>query len=132
MNKTNEFSFILKPSNIDGAGLGVFTTHDIEKDTELRVLGENPEADYSLRNRDEVPEQFRTFCVCEGEKLLCPKDFGHMTIGWYMNHSSKNFNAFQKDQKFYTARDIKAGEEILIDYNSFNEPEKYKEEYYKN
>src|ERR1700679_1158322 len=37
---TDEFSFILKPSKI--AGVGVFVTHKIQKDTRLRIFGGEP------------------------------------------------------------------------------------------
>ncbi len=41
-------------------------------------------------------------------------------------------NAYQKKYKwFYAKINIKEGEEILIDYNSLDEPEENKENYYK-
>ena len=36
-----------------------------------------------------------------------------------------------KRGNIYALEDIKAGEEILIDYNCLNEPEHLKEDYYK-
>lgn len=36
LDKTDEFSFILKPSEY---GIGVFATHNIKKDTYLRLFG---------------------------------------------------------------------------------------------
>ena len=62
--------------------------------------------------------------------MACPNDFSHMSIGWYLNHSS-NPNAEHKNYVYYSIRDIKAGEEILIDYNTLEEPEELKENYYK-
>jgi SET domain-containing protein len=41
--ETDEFSFILKPSEIPGAGVGVFANQDINADSELRLF---PEPDY--------------------------------------------------------------------------------------
>lgn len=130
-NETNEFSFILKPSE---HGVGVFTTHDIANDTRLRLWGNQTEDDVDrsrIFDKEAVPKAFRGYCVDRGDKLLCPNDFGLMEIGWYVNHSDIP-NAYQKNYKwFYAKRDIKEGEEILIDYNSLNEPEKNKEDYYK-
>lgn len=63
--------------------------------------------------------------------MICPQDFGAMAIGWYMNHS-KNANATHKDYYWEAARNIEEGEEILIDYNLFGEPEESKENYYLN
>lgn len=130
IDKTGEFSFILKPSEY---GVGVFAAHDIKAGTFLRLFGEGAKIeDRSVeRNIEDVPEFFRGYCLERGDKLICPEDFGRMTIGWFLNHS-KNFNAVHKDYSWYAARDIKEGEEILIDYNTLEEPEELKKEYYKN
>jgi len=131
MDTTNEFSFILKPSKY---GIGVFATHNIKKGTHLRLLGDKK--DYvRILNRNDLKNKDKTFssyCVADGDKLICPEDFGKMEIGWFINHSKKNPNSYfsQDDYQYYALRDIKKSEEILIDYNKFDEPEKYKEEYY--
>ncbi|MFA5355122.1 MAG: SET domain-containing protein [Candidatus Paceibacterota bacterium] len=125
-NRTTEFSFILKPAKY---GVGVFAVHDIKKDTYLRLFNEeNVEVSIS-RERKDIPELFQEYCVDRGDMLLCPKDFGHMEVGWYINHS-KDPNAYHKDYNYYALRDIKAGEEIIIDYNTLEEPEESKKEYY--
>ena len=61
--------------------------------------------------------------------MMCPRDFACMELGWYLNHS-KNPNAYHNDYEFYALTDIKVGQEILIDYNSLEEPEEGKEDYY--
>ena len=38
MNKTNRFSFILKSSTIEGAGVGVFALHDIAIGTHMELF----------------------------------------------------------------------------------------------
>lgn len=129
MNQTNEFSFVLKPST---HGVGVFATHDISKDAHLRLFGDGEKIDLrsQRRNKNSVPEPFRDYCMDRGETLVCPEDFGRMQLGWYLNHSS-NPNAYRdKDFKWYALKHIKAGEEILIDYNSLEEPDEAKEPYY--
>ena len=132
MNKniTDEFSFVLKPSKF---GVGVFAVHDIKAGTYLRLFGnENLGIDNHERflNKKDVPKEFQIFCINRGESLWCPPDFGYMPIGWYLNHSKKP-NALNKNYDYWASRDIKAGEEILIDYNSLEEPEETKEDYYK-
>lgn len=126
---TGEFSFILKPSK---HGVGVFATHNIKKDTYLRLFGDEKldESKIIIRSKKEVPKLFQDFCMerKEGE-LICPEDFGEMPVGWYLNHSNDP-NAYHKDFNFYSLRNIKEGEEILIDYNSLEEPEDSKEDYY--
>ena len=62
--------------------------------------------------------------------MRCPKDFGCMEIGWYLNHS-KTPNAYHRNYEYYALRDIKTGEEITVDYNTLEEPEEAKENYYK-
>lgn len=130
MDKTNEFSFILKSSE---HGVGVFAAHDIAKDSHLRLFGGNETLDLrSLkRNKEDVPEFFQTYCMSRGNELICPKDFGQMHVGWYLNHSEIANTYPDDDYKWYAARDIKTGEEITINYSLLNEPDADKEEYYK-
>ena len=129
MDSTGEFSFMLKPSM---HGVGVFAVHDIKKGAHLRLFGDGETIDLRsiARPTEKVPEVFKEYCVDSGDTLICPQDFGHMHIGWYLNHS-KNPNAMRdKDYKWYAFTDIKAGEEISIDYNLLEEPEKKRPEFY--
>lgn len=127
-NITDEFSFILKPSR---HGIGVFVAHDIAEGTYLRLFGEKGELKDQTRlfSKEKIPELFRGYCVDRGALLICPLDFGYMPIGWYLNHSKKP-NAKQRDYHWYASRDIFAGEEITIDYNTLEEPDEAKEDYY--
>jgi SET domain-containing protein len=126
---TNEFSFILKPSKF---GIGVFAMHDIKNGDYLRLFGDEKKFEHRIRILDKknVPEFFQSYCMDRNDKIICPLDFGSMPVGWYLNHS-KNPNAAHKNYHFYAIRDIKEGEEILADYNSLEEPEKAKDDYYK-
>lgn len=130
--KTNEFSFVLKNSQY---GVGVFATHDIKANTHLRLFGDSNLSDQSeniIRNIEDVPLRFRDYCIYRDDKtLFTPKDFGRLETGWYLNHS-KNPNATHYGYEYYALRDICAGEEITIDYNTLNEPEGKKEGYYSN
>ena len=128
MDSTNEFSFILKPSEY---GIGVFATHEIKKGAYLRLFREETEPPRGIhRKREDVPEPFNNYCLSRGDILRCPRDFGHMEVGWYMNHSDDP-TVYQKDLNYYALRNIQSGEEITVDYNSFNEPEEDKADYYK-
>jgi hypothetical protein len=129
-DRTDEFSFVLKPSTVCD-GVGVFASHDIAKGTRLRLFGNHVEDGVDrprvFFDRAAVPETFRGFCVDEGERLLCPHDFGEMPVGWYVNHSDDP-NAVQTDRKwFWALRDIVAGEEILLDYRTLGEPKDRRE-----
>ena len=127
-NRTNEFSFAIKPTE---HGVGVFATHAIKEGAYLRLFGEEDKtSDVSvIRNKKDVPEFFRSYCVDRGDLVRCPKDFGCMEIGWHVNHSSAP-NAEHKKYEFYALRDIAVGEEITIDYNTLEEPEEAKEDFY--
>lgn len=128
-DQTTEFSFILKPAKYS---IGVFAVYDIKMETYLRLFGnknKNRRASI-LRDKKDVPKNLELYCVDRGKKLLCPRDFGCMEIGWYLNHS-KSPNAYHRNYDYYALRDIKAGEEVVIDYNTLEEPEEAKENYYK-
>ena len=127
MDKTSEFSFVLKPSKY---GIGVFAAHDIKKGTFLRLFGndEHPEESRVL-NKTDVPELFQHYCIDRDSQLSCPDDFGHMKIGWYLNHS-RTPNAEHRNWEYFAIRDINAGEEIFIDYNTLEESDSAKEDYY--
>lgn len=135
-DETNEFSFVLRPSP---HGVGVYATHDILSGTHLRLFSDEKEFENRIRkmNKAEIPEDLLIYCMAREDHYLCPPDFGAMPIGWYLNHSSSP-NAVigyskQKHSKYqwYSLRDINQGEEILIDYNSLEEPENQKESYYR-
>jgi len=128
-NKTTEFSFVLKNSD---HGVGVFAVHDIKAETFLRIFGDanNPNDVFVMRNKKDVPELFRQYCLDRGDTMICPKDFGCMEVGYFINHS-KTPNAYHRNYEYYAWRDIKAGEEITVDYNSLEEPEEAKENYYR-
>jgi len=126
---TGEFSFVLQPS---AHGVGVFAAHDIAEGTYLRLFANEKgnEPGYSVRNKRQVPEMFRKYCINRGNTLSGPRDFGRMEIGWHLNHSETP-NAVHRDYEYYALVNIRAGEEITIDYNSLGEPEDAKEDYYK-
>jgi SET domain-containing protein len=126
MTECTEFSFILKPSAV--RGIGVFATHDIPAGT--RVF-----ADFTPRkmNIKDVPPEFRSYCVfINNDECFCPERFDRMEIIWYINHSDKpNVTKTPEPHRLVTLRKINAGEEILMDFNEYKEPEHLKESYYK-
>ena len=140
MTHYSEFSFILKPSTL--GGIGVFATHDIPAGTQ--VLNLKQQLKRTLKIKD-LPLSFIKYCIyISDEECICPERFDRMEIGWYINHSNtpniakaetiteSNANNGIKKHHIYTTKDIKAGDEVLIDYNYLNEPEHLKEDFYKN
>lgn len=109
--KTGEFSFILKPSDIHG--VGVFTTHAIPAGTRLRLFARSDVARY----KHSVPKLFdRYVVVVDAPRIMCPQDFGRMSVGWYLNHSDDSNTKIVGNYQYVAARDIQADEEITIDY----------------
>lgn len=128
--QTNSSSFILKPTNIEGAGVGVFALHDIEPDTWLALKPRGESVGVNAREED-IPKDLITYCVANDDGTWnCPPEFNHMHMVWYLNHSD-NPNADKREDGYYSTKAIKAGVEVTIDYNILDEPEDKKEEYYR-
>lgn len=142
----SEFSFVLKPSKY--GGVGVFATHDIPLGTV--IFNQDIKQNLRVLKIKDVPEDSIKHCIyINAEECLCPERFDRMEIGWYLNHSAEPNIAKKSSTKFtlindaqdfydkrdkhpfYAVKDIKAGDEILIDYNELNEPEHLKEDYFK-
>ncbi|MBL7045808.1 MAG: SET domain-containing protein [Parcubacteria group bacterium] len=130
-NVTNEFSFVLKLSSIPDGGIGIYAIHNISAGTKLALMPEGGEA--RTMDVNDVPEQLKHFIIELGDgKCRAPKEFNHLWIVWYINHSKKpNVTLRKDDNNYYAIRDIVAGEELFTDYNSFDEPSELKDDYYK-
>jgi SET domain-containing protein len=112
--KTTEMSFVLRPSPIHG--IGVFAVHTIKKNTKLRLFARDDGIRY-LKSSSRL-EAMLSYCIpIEDGYYMCPADFGRMSVGWHLNHSDTP-NAFHKNYIYYAGRDIRAGEEITIDYET--------------
>jgi SET domain-containing protein len=116
---TDEYSFSLKPSPIEG--VGVFANHAIARGTWLRLFSE-PWHRRFRRSSPMSPERrdfLKRYCI-ENEKVdafFGPRDFGRMSVGWYLNHSPHP-NAAHRKFKYFAVRDIATGEEVTIDYGT--------------
>ncbi len=138
--KWTEFSFILKPSSLEG--VGVFATHDIPSGTKILTQDINVR---TLKIKD-IPAELLKYCIYSNEEeCICPERFDRMEIGWYYLNHSVNPNIAKESItpaaliegkathsiSCYAIKDIKTGDEILINYNDLNEPEHLKENFYK-
>lgn len=132
----SEYTFILKPSTIPGAGVGIFATHDIQAGSYLSKKNNSDDkiGDRKVKMKD-VPSEFVKFCVyLNDHEGMIPERFDRLAIWSYLNHSFNPNIALlpnSADYYFYALRDIKAGEEIYMDYNELDEPEHLKDAYYK-
>ncbi|MBI4087105.1 SET domain-containing protein [Candidatus Kaiserbacteria bacterium] len=128
--ETNGFSFILKPSTIVEAGIGVFALHDIAKGTHMALFLKDFEE--MMYKPEDVPEELQGYCLdLPDGKLQCPKYFNRMDIGNYLNHSENANIRWEGEKGYFAARDIRKGEEILADYRQLGEPEDTWAEYYR-
>lgn len=129
-SRTDEFSFMLRVSTISGAGVGVFTLHAIAQGVWLAVF---PRGYRSRKFKAaELPAALRSYCTAKPNGVYAaPRSFNRMSIGWYLNHSASPNVVWDDDLGGYvTARDVAEGEELLIDYNLFEEPEHEKAAFY--
>lgn len=135
--ESSEYTFILKPSSL--GGIGVFAAQDIPAGTVI-----NPEFNLRRLKIKDIPPPFLQYCIyINDEECYGPERFDRMEIGWYLNHSATPNIARKESFSFtdavnnrearpsYAIKNIKAGEEIFMDYNALDEPEEKKEDYYK-
>lgn len=117
-NRTDEFSFVLKPSN--GKGIGVFATHGIAKGTRL-ALFPNGKTRFFSHKQMEKDHRLKKFCQFYGvgtaKGRFVPSNFGCMSVGWYLNHSLTP-NAHHEGYEYFASRNIDPDEEITIDYRA--------------
>lgn len=107
-------------------GIGVFAIVDIPVDTLIFYGDENTltvEVPKSIIEDLPAPMKklYEDFCVLQNEIYTCPTNFNQLTISWYLN-CSKNPNVrCGNDLLFYSSREIKAGEELTVDYDTYSE-----------
>lgn len=115
------FHFRLKPSTIPDAGVGVFATTDIPRGTLLKELFA-PD-DVTRRTWAEfaaldVPAEVKeNFVTRYEEECFTPRDFNRISVGWFLNDSEEPNLAHDANYDYFTLRDVRAGEELLIRYD---------------
>ena len=56
----------------------------------------------------------------KGDKYECPSSFNKLNPAWFLNNSKDPNMAADSSLKFYAIRDIKAGEELTADYETYS------------
>lgn len=69
----------------------------------------------------ELMKLYDDFCIVDKGRYGCPKNFNQLTVAWYLNHSSKPNVVADKEYTFYALCDIKKGQELTVDYDTFSE-----------
>ena len=120
---TNELSFTLLPSKIQG--VGVFAAHNIKKGTRLRFFpGKTRFIPHPKKPFNELKQKFlNRYCAEDRKGYFCADDFGKMAIGWFLNHADSPNSFFDEKCNYFTKRNIKKGEEITVDYRPLIHPD---------
>ncbi|MBK6936215.1 MAG: SET domain-containing protein [Chitinophagaceae bacterium] len=121
---------MLKPSTVHG--IGVFAIRDIPKACRtIFSQGIGEWIKLSFEEVGQLPEHSRnlieTYCLYDEENYFVP-DYGFklMDLVLYLNHSGDpNVVSINDGEYFEALREIKAGEELLVDYGSIVEVEGY-------
>ncbi len=71
----------------------------------------------------EIKRLYEDFCIIKDKGKLygCPKNFNLLTVAWYLNESEHPNVGCDKNFRFYALKDIKKGEELTVDYKTYNE-----------
>jgi SET domain-containing protein len=117
---------MLKPSAVHG--IGVFAIRDIPKGCRtIFSTGVGEWIKVSITDVEKLPVHSRnlieTYCLYDEEYYFVP-DYGFklMDIVLYLNHSAEpNVASVNEGEQFEALRDIKEGEELLINYESIVE-----------
>jgi hypothetical protein len=114
-------------STVADAGVGVFAVSDIPLGTDVfgaddaeTVMVEKTE---TLGLRSEVRKLYHDFCVLKNGTYECPVSFNSLTVSWYLNTSETPNVRPDSDLRFKAIREIKAGEELLANYEEYSENE---------
>ena len=113
----------IKPSPLHG--IGVFAIKGIPKGTYV-FQDENEEMVWISKDKiknlpKDIKELYDDFCVVRENELGCPKNFNQMTSAWFLNNSKNPNMGCDKEYRFFALRDIKKGEELTLNYATYNE-----------
>lgn len=116
----------LAPSKIHNGGVGVFAIRKIRKDMPL-FPGDNDEMlwveEKSLPKKRSALRDLYEFAVIKNGRYGCPPTFNRLTVSWYMNHSDEPNVKCKDDYDFVALKEIKPGEELTVDYSTYNDPQ---------
>ncbi len=119
----NNTYVMLKPSLIEG--IGVFAIRDIPKGCRGMFSQQDINDEWISISKDEVatlpPHSkflIENYCLYDENNYFIPDHgFKKMDLVCFLNHSNEpNIISINEGEFFETIKDIKAGEELLIDY----------------
>jgi hypothetical protein len=121
----------LRPSKVHKGGVGVFAIVPIRKGEPL-FSRDNPEmlwvSERSLLKKPKaVRRLYKDFAVRIQKHGLygCPTSFNRLTVGWYLNEPKSgtrpNVRGDPETYDFFALRDIRPGEELVVDYSPWSD-----------
>jgi hypothetical protein len=122
----------LRPSKVHRGGVGVFAICDIKKNSP--IFGDDDDDMVWVYKKNlaglvkPLRELYDDFAVIKnnGKKYGCPRNFNLLTLSWYLNESKNPNVQCDNNYRFFASRDIKAGEELTVNYSTYSEPQKVK------
>lgn len=115
---------MIKPSLIEG--IGVFAIRDIPKGCRsmftISTSGKDEYISLSKQEVESLPVHSRhlieTYCLYDTDQYFVPENgFKMMDLVNFLNHSyDPNIISINEGEFFEATRDIKTGEELLVDY----------------
>jgi SET domain-containing protein len=115
----------IRPSRVHG--VGVFAIRSIRKGTNI-FRGDDGEIVWVRKNQvkglpKELKRLYEDFCIIKqkGKLYGCPKSFNILTVAWYLNESKSPNVYCDANYDFFALRDIRPGEELTVDYSTYNE-----------
>lgn len=104
-------------------GVGVFAIRAIPKGVDpFNSLVHFKEVKFSKKDLQDLPKsvfkQLQIFCYYVGDTFYVPTTgLNSVNMAIYVNHSKKPNLRFRKDGTLQTLKDIRKGEELMIDYD---------------
>ena len=113
---------ILRPSTIDIGGIGVFASVNIPAETPLPLFAKRDCRFVSAAAMRKLPPRIRRYVKMHSVKTAggydTAIDWHRMSVGWYLNHSDTP-NVAHRGFRYYALRNIKKGEELATNYDTF-------------
>lgn len=113
----------LMPSAIHG--VGVFAIMTIPKDTYVFEPDDGVLVSVETSKTEGLTPPLRKlyedFCVLNRDKYACPVSLNLLTPAWYLNSSKHPNMAADSRLRFYAVREIAAGEELTVDYDTYSQ-----------
>lgn len=121
----------IKPSTVQGGGVGVFAVRDLKPNTivgDVKYMSDDlflPWDEFKKIDK-ESQEVILTHCIGTVDGFFAPADINHIPLSWHINHKCDNNIGFDSKGNFITIKKIRKGEELFYDYGlSISDP-KYK------